>query len=346
MSATISLLGIDLGKRTFHVHGQDTAGHQVMRRQYHRAQLLQLLAQLPACTVAMEACAGAHWLADHARGFGHTVRLIDPRRVRPFVAGNKHDFADAQAICEAACRPSIRSIEPKTPEQLALAAVHRLREARVAERTACMNQAHGFLLEFGIALPTGHGAVRQLPALAADDAQRPLPALLRQALMALYDHYRYLSEQVRALDRQIEQALRTDETAARLLSVPGIGPVTASLICVEAGNARQYRSSRDFAASLGLAPRQHSTGGKTNMLGISKRGDAHLRWLLVQCARVVLQRLDRRDDALGQWARQLRLRRHPNVVACALAAKLARIVWAVLTRGNEYCSHPSAPAHA
>lgn len=345
MSATITLLGIDLGKRTFHLHGQDAAGHQVMRRQVNRTQLVQFLANLPVCTVAIEACVGAHWLSWKIRELGHTVRMLDPRRVRAFVAGNKHDFSDAQAICEAACRPSIRSITPKSPEQIALAAMHRVRDARVAERTACINQVHAFLLEFGIALEVGHTAMGRLPQL-AEDGERELPALTRQTLLELYEHYRYLSERIGELDRRIAQAVHSDEAASRLLTVPGIGPITASLIAVEAGNARQYASSRDFAASLGLAPRQHSTGGQPRLLGISKRGNTNLRRLLVQGARAVLRHVDRRDDALGRWARQLLGRRHANVVACAVAAKLARIAWAVIVRGQAYTPHPASPTPA
>lgn len=338
---TIALVGIDLGKRTFHVHAQDAGGRQVLRRQMNRVQLVRWLAQLPPCTVAFEACCGAHWLAWKLREFGHTPRMIDPRRVRPFVAGNKHDFADAQAIGEAACRPAIRSVEPKTPEQLALASLHRVRDARVAERTACINQTHAFLLEFGMAMAGSKAMMRALPDL-AEDASNRLPGTSRRMLMAQYEHYRYLCARLDELDRQIQDRLKDDELAVRLQEVPGIGPITASALCAEAAQARQCASSRDFAASIGLTPRQHSTGGKSSMLGITKRGDGNLRRLLVQCARVLLMRQDQREDAMVQWARRLSGRRHTNVVACALAAKLARILWAILVRGQRYQPHPVA----
>jgi transposase len=338
---TIALVGIDLGKRTFHVHAQDAGGRQVLRRQMNRVQLVRWLAQLPPCTVAFEACCGAHWLGWKLHEFGHTPRMIDARRVRPFVAGNKHDFADAEAICEAARRPAIRSIAPKTPEQLGLASLHRVRDARVAERTACINQTHAFLLEFGMGMAGSKAMMGALPDV-AEDAGNRLPSASRRILMAQYEHYQYLCARLDELDRQIQERLKDDELAIRLQEVPGIGPITASALCAEAAQARQCASSRDFAASIGLTPRQHSTGGKSSMLGITKRGDGNLRRLLVQCARVLLMRKDQREDAMVQWARRLSSRRHTNVVACALAAKLARILWAILVRGQRYQPHPVA----
>lgn len=341
---TIALVGIDLGKRSFHIHAQDQHGNEVLRRQLNRMQLVRWLANLAPCTVAFESCCGAHWLGWKLREFGHTPRMIDPRRVRPFVTGNKYDFADAQAICEAARRPLIRSIEPKTPDQLALASVHRIRDARVTERTACINQTHAFLLEFGMSMTGSQAMMGTVPAI-VEDAGNHLPGTSRQMLIALYEHYRYLCDRIDELDALIRARLKEDDLAVRLQEVPGIGPITASALCAEAAQARQCASSRDFAASLGLTPRQHSTGGKTSMRGITKRGDGNLRRLLVQCARILLMRKDQHEDAMVQWARRLSARRHSNVVACALAAKLARILWAILVRGQRYQPHP-VPATA
>lgn len=338
---TITLVGIDLGKRTFHIHAQDVGGREMLRRQMNRVQLVRWLVQLPPCIVAFESCCGAHWLGWKLREFGHTARMIDPRRVRPFVTGNKHDFADAEAICEAARRPQIRSIEPKTPDQLALASVHRIREGRVSERTACINQTHAFLLEFGMSMTGSKAMMGALPDI-TEDAGNQLPSTSRQMLITLYEHYHYLCDRINELDALIQARLKDDDLAVRLQEVPGIGPITASALCAEATQARQCASSRDFAASLGLTPRQHSTGGKSSMLGITKRGDGNLRRLLVQCARVLLMRKDQREDAMVQWARRLSGRRHTNVVACALAAKLARILWAILVRGQRYQPHPIA----
>jgi transposase len=331
---TTTLVGIDLGKRTFHIHAQDAGGRRVLRRQMNRVQLVRWLAQLPPCTVAFEACCGAHWLGWKLDEFGHTPRMIDARRVRPFVAGNKHDFADAEAICEAVRRPAIRSIAPKTPEQLALASLHRIRDARVAERTACINQTHAFLLEFGMAMAGSKAMMRALPDL-AEDASNRLPGTSRRMLMAQYEHYRYLCARLDELDRQIQDRLRRMSCAG---AGAWIGPITSAL-CAEAAQARQCAIIA--TAVLGLTPRQHSTGGKPSMLGITKRYDGNLP-LAGAVRQVLLMRQDQREDAMVQWARRLSSRRHTNVVACALAAKLARILWAILVRGQRYQSHPVA----
>lgn len=336
----IALVGIDLGKRTYQVHAQDRRGHLVMRKAFTRSQLLNFLVRVPACRVVMEACAGAHWFARKLAGMGHQPQLIAPQYVRPFVKTNKHDFADAEAICEAASRPSMRYVAAKSIDQQCLGVLHRLRESWVAERTGMINQVHGFLLEFGVSAVPSKALISRLPEL-IDRPELELPDALKSLLLRLSERYRALDEQIAALDRDLALRLKQDEAAQRLLQIPGIGPVTASLIAAEAGNARQYACSRDFAASLGLVPRQHATGGRPKMLGISKRGDKHLRRLLVQGARAVMQTADRRTDALGLWIRQLLARRHSNVVACALANKMARIIWAILARNTVYQAIPA-----
>ncbi len=212
---------------------------------------------------------------------------------------------------------------------------------RVAERTVCINQTHAFLLEFGMGMTGSKAMMGALPDI-VEDASNHLPSTSRQMLMAQYEHYQYLCTRLDELDRQIKARLKDDDLAVRLQEVPGIGPITASALCAEAAQVRQCASSRDFAASIGLTPRQHSTGGRSSMLGITKRGDGNLRRLLVQCARVLLMRKDQREDAMVQWARRLSARRHTNVVACALAAKLARILWAILARGQRYQPHSIA----
>lgn len=337
---TATLIGIDLGKHCFFLHAQDGHGHEVWRKKATRAQLLVVLANCPTCMVAMEACAGAHWLARKFERFGHQVRLIAPQFVRPFVKGNKTDFADAEAICEAASRPSMRFVAVKTPEQQTLLALHRVREALVAERTATVNQIHGLLLEFGVSLPVGSLAITRLPALLDDPAQALPPQLVR-ILLRLHRRYGQLNEEIAQIDGELRGQLAEDEAGQRLLTVPGIGPVTASRLLAMAGDMHGFKRGRDFAASLGLVPRQHSTGGRATLLGISKRGDRQLRCLLVQGARAVMRHADRRRDALGIWLQALQRRRHSNVVACALANKMARIVWAILARGGEYRPHPA-----
>lgn len=330
---TISLIGIDLGKHYFHLHAQSASGHMVLRKKLTRSQMFTLLANVPSCTVAMEACAGAHWIARRIETLGHQARLISPQFVKPFLQGNKNDFADAQAICEAASRPSMRFVSPHNEVQQTISALHRVREARVRERTGTVNQIHAFLLEFGVSLPTGMAVIRRLAAvLVAHDLPPRLIALLEH----LQAHFKYLDEQIGEIEGELMRQLRDDERSQRLLEIPGIGPITASVLATELGDARQFACARQFAASIGLVPRQYSTGGKPTLLGISKRGDKNLRRLLVQCARTVMQRIERRTDRLGTWVRGLLMRRHSNVVACALANKLARIAWAILAKGTHY----------
>jgi len=329
----VTLIGIDLGKHSFHLHGQDRHGKAVLRKKCSRKQLIELVSRLQPCTIVMEACAGAHHMARQLMALGHDARLISPQFVRPFVKSNKNDFIDAEAICEAACRPSMRFVAPSNEAQQCLSALHRTRDSLVHDRTKTSNQIHGFLLEFGIALPTGSGIIRRLPAVLAEQA---LPARLVQVLERLHAHYRYLDEQIADIDKELGRQLAQDDLGQRLLDVPGVGPITASLLVAQIGDGRQYRCGRDFAAALGLVPRQYSTGGKANLLGISKRGNKQLRRLLVQCARSYMQRLNHHSDRLAQWVRTMLVRRHSNVVACALANKLARIVWALAAKHETY----------
>lgn len=337
----VTLIGIDLGKHSFHLHGQDKAGHMVFRKKLTRSQMFTLLGNFPSCTVVMEACAGAHWVARRVTALGHQAKPISPQFVKPFVQGNKNDFSDAQAICEAASRPSMRFVSPRTETQQTISALHRVREALVRDRTATINQIHGFLLEFGISLPKGPAIIKRLPAVLAEH-EAALPPRLVGILERLRAHFKYLSEQIAEFERELAQQLSEDDMSSRLLEIPGVGPITASVLATELGDAKQFGSARQFAASVGLVPRQYSTGGKPTLLGISKRGDKNLRRLLVQCARAIMQRIERRNDVLGQWVRAMLLRRHSNVVACALANKLARIAWAILAKGTHYDSGQAA----
>lgn len=334
------MIGIDLGKRSFHLHGQDQQGKAVFRQQYTRKQLLHFLVNFHRCTIVMEACAGAHQMARHLASFGHDVKLINPQFVRPFVKGNKNDFVDAEAICEAASRPNMRFVKPKTEAQQVLTALHRVRESLVRDRVKTANQIHAFLLEFGISLPTGSLVIKRLPSVLAE---HPLPARLVSTLERLHAHYKYLSDQIADMEKELGRQLGEDDLGQRLMTVPGVGPITASLLSAELGDGKQYRCGRDFAASLGLVPRQYSTGGRATLLGISKRGDKTLRRLLVQCARVYLQRLDKQTGRLADWVRLMLMRRHSNVVACALANKLARTVWALAAKHTEFNAKVTAP---
>ncbi|MGY4725847.1 IS110 family RNA-guided transposase [Burkholderia pyrrocinia] len=338
---TVSLIGIDLGKHCFHLHAQDASGKMVLRKKFTRHQMLVQLANLSSCTVVMEACAGAHWIARRVQSLGHEARLISPQFVKPFRQGNKNDFADAQAICEAASRPSMRFVSPHNEAQQVVSALHRVREGLVRERTGTINQIHAFLLEFGVSLPRGMAVIRRLPAVLATES---LPPRLIALLERSQAHFKYLDEQVAQIERELLAQLHEDERSERLLEIPGIGPMTASVLMSELGDARQFGSARQFAASIGLVPRQYSTGGKPTLLGISKRGDKNLRRLLVQCARAIMQHIERRTDRLGVWVRGLLARRHSNIVACALANKLARIAWAILAKGTHYRSEQATPA--
>jgi transposase len=329
----VTLIGIDFGKHTSHLYAQDRAGHAVWRKKCNRSQLMILLANTPPCTVVTEACAGAHQMARDLIRFNHTVKLISPQFVRPFVKTNKNDFIDAEAICEAASRPSMRFVTPKTEAQQCLGAWHRVRESLVCDRVQVTNQIHAFLMEFGISLPKGAAVIKRLPSVLAE--QR-LPARLVILLERLRDQYRALDAQIAEIERDLAAQLREDESGRRLLSVPGIGPVTASLLAAEMGDGKQYGCARDFAASLGLVPRQYSTGGRAHLMGISKRGDKNLRRLLVQCARVYMQNVARQTGRLADWVRDLLQRRHSNVVACAVANKFARIVWAMTARRVDF----------
>jgi transposase len=322
----VTLIGIDLGKHSFHVHGQDRHGKALLRKKFGRKQLIEFFATFHACTVVMETCAGAHYMARQLAGYGHEVKLISPQFVRPFVKSNKNDFVDAEAICEAASRPSMRFVTPKTEAQQTLSALHRVRESLVRDRTKTSNQIHAFLLEFGISLPVGYAVIRRLPAVLAEHV---LPPRLVQVLQRLHAHFKYLDEQIAGIEKDLTKQLADDDLGQRLMTVPGIGPITASVLASEMGDGKQYRCGRDFAAALGLVPRQYSTGGRNNLLGISKRGDKNLRRLLVQGARAYMQRLARQTGQLASWVSVMLTRRHSNVVACALANKLARIAWAI-----------------
>lgn len=336
---SVTILGIDIGKNSFHLHGQDSQGHQVLRKKLNRSQLLPLLAQMPPCKVAMESCGGSQFLAREITKLGHQVQLIAPQHVKAYVTGNKNDFIDAEAICEAASRPRTRSVQVKSVDQQVLSTVHKLRKSLVSRRTGVINQVHGFLLEFGVIFPAGYAALERVPALMDE---HNLPLRLRQAINRMLDDIRQLTSEIKALDTEIKQQINGTDAGKRLQSIPGIGPLIASALVADIGDASMYKSSRDFSASLGLVPRQYSTGGNTTLLGISKRGDRYLRTLMMQGAQTLLYRIDKRNDALGVWAKNLLARKPLNKVACALANKMARIVWALLTKGGTYNGHISA----
>lgn len=332
----ITQVGIDLAKLVFQIHGVDARGKVVLRKQLKRQQMVAFFAQLPQCLIGMEACGGSHYWARRLTELGHTVKLISPQFVKPYVKTNKNDVADAEAICEAVGRPNMRFVPIKNTEQQALLALHRAREGFVAARTAQANQIRGFLGEFGLVMPVGIRSLeRKLPEF-LEDAENGLSGASRALLARLFEHFRALNRQVDELEREINAWHREDIASRRLQAIPGIGPLTASALVASVGDAKVFHNGRQFAAWLGLVPRQSSTGGKTNLLGISKRGDVYLRTLLIHGARSVLHSLKRQPDRAEGWLARIAARRNPNIAAVALANKNARTVWALLAHGRDY----------
>lgn len=336
----VTTLGIDLAKNVFRLHGLDGQGRAVLRKRLTRRQLLIFVAQLPQCTVAMEACASAHYWAREIEKLGHRVRLISPRFVKPFVKANKNDASDAEAICEAAARPSMRFVPVKTAAQLEVQAVHRVRQQLMRSHTALINQVRGLLAEHGIAIPLGRHQVRRALPRILEDADNGLGGTMRELLSEIAERLRYMEECLRRYDLRIEQMFRQDQRCRRLAEVEGVGPLTATALVAAVGNAAEFRSGRELAAYLGLVPRHRASGGRTTLLGISKRGNRYLRTLLIHGARAALRMSERRRDERSDWLRRLKLRRGTNVATVALAHKNARVLWALLRRGECYRPAP------
>ncbi len=333
----VKVIGIDLAKRSFHVYGVDERGQRVISKTFNRTRLSEFMANLPACTVAMEACGSAHSWARQFRSHGHEVRLIAPQFVKPFVKSNKNDAIDAEAICEAAQRPTMRFVAIKSVEQQDIQALHRMRSLVVERRTAQVNQIRGLLLEYGIEIPQGRAAVGRGLAEILEDAANGLSDRFRAELRELAEELHHLDACVDHYDEQIEAMARSDRRVQCLMTIPGLGAKGATALVAAVGeDPRLFKNGRGLAAWLGLVPRQHSTGGRDRLLGISKCGDVYLRQLLIHGARAVLRWVERKDDPTSRWATGLKARRHANVAAVALANKIARIAYAVLTTGQPY----------
>jgi transposase len=331
----VSTIGVDLAKSVFQVHGADASGAVLFRRKLRRHQVLTFFAAQPPCTVAMEACSSSHHWAREIANLGHTVRLISPAYVKPFVKRQKNDAADAEAICEAAQRPTMRFVAPKSEQAQAAAVVFRARDLLVKQRTQIINALRGHLAEFGIVAAKGPARVPQL-ARAVEDAAEPVPELARPILQMLIETLRGLDEQVARLDREIAQRAKEDETARRLMTIPGVGPVIAVALAALAPPAQTFRRGRDFAAWVGLTPLQRSTGGRQKLGATSKMGERTLRRLLIIGANTILIRAARNGVPAGSWLARMMARKPPMLVRVALANKMARIVWALLARGEVY----------
>lgn len=331
-------VGVDLAKNVFQVHGVNAQEQPVWQGSFKRVKWLgEVIKRVePGAEIGMEACAGAHYWARALRTHGYRVKLMAPQFVKPYVKSNKTDRNDAAAICEAMSRPSMRFVEVKSVEQQDIQAVHRVRTELVAQRTSKANQIRGLIGEYGLVAPISLGALRRALPEWLEDAENGLSGRFRRLLAGLAGDLRRLDERIAELDEEIASIVGSDPAVQRLLELRGVGPITATALVAALGTGEAFRRGRDFSVSLGLTPKQYSSGGKERLLGISKRGDAYLRQLLVHGARSVIRTAAGKDDSLSRWLQKLLVRRHTNVVAVALASKTARMAWAVLHYDTTY----------
>lgn len=332
----VTTVGIDLAKSVFSVHGVGIDGKVALRRSVGRADLLPMFAQMPPCLIGMEACSGAHHFARQLRALGHDARIMAPRFVIPYRKSGKNDGNDAEAICEAVSRPNMRFVAVKSVEQQAVLVLHRVRKEVSDQRTALINQVRGMLCEFGIVMPQGRYSFRnKLPAILEDESNG-IPTLARRLFREVQANIHALDERILGYDREIEALARQSEPARRLMEMPGIGSITATAIVASVADMKVFKSGREFAAWLGLVPRQYTTGGKVRLGRITKQGDVYLRTLLIHGTRAVLAMLGNKEDRESRWVRALIERRGYRKAAVALAAKHARMIWAMLARGQQY----------
>jgi len=328
--------GLDIAKQVFQVHGVNEHGVVKARKSLPRGKVLEFFARLPPCLIGIEACGGAHYWARELTKLGHTVKLMAAQFVVAYRRRGKNDANDAEAICEAVGRPNMRFVAVKSEEQQSVLMVHRGRTLAVANRTAQVNQIRGLLSEFGLVVSKGVARLRRgLPGI-LEDAENGLPALAREVLAGMLEQLHELNARVTRYDDQIRALAQASEPARRLMRIEAIGPQTATALVASIGDPHVFKNGRSFAAWLGITPRQHSSGGQERLGQITRQGDRYLRTLLVHGARAYLRFVDKKTDAKSAWARRLKERRHPNVAAVALAAKHARIVWAILAHGTEY----------
>jgi transposase len=336
MAQQMSVLGIDIAKLVFHVVGMDDTGAVVLRKRLPRSELLAFIANVPPLRIGMEACGSAHYWARCFREHGHDVRLIAPQFIKAYVKSPKHDARDAEAICEAVTRPTMRFVPIKRVEQQAIQALHRIRERIIKARTALVNEICGLLSEYGIVLPQSLTKFRALIVSKLQNEQAKLTALSTEVFWQLYDEFLSLEKRLAYDDEKLAAIGRAHPECQRLQTIPGIGPISATAILAAISDATQFKNGRQFAAWLGLVPREHSTGGKPRLLGISKRGDRYLRKLFVHGARATLRWVDSKQDERSRWLKALIGRRSKNRAAVAFANKNARIAWALLAHNQEY----------
>ncbi len=346
--AEVSTIGLDIAKAVFHAHGADPRGQMVFSRRLTRAKLLEFFAAQPRCVVALEACGGAHHWAREIASLGHEVKLIPPAYVKPFVKRNKNDAVDAEAICEAAQRPSMRYTAIKTEAQQAAGMVFRTRDLLVRQRTQLINAIRGHLTEFGWVAPKGPSHINVLASLLEEGEEigASLPEAARTMFLVMTGQLEQLNEQIKLLDKEIARRAREDEAARRLMTIPGIGPIAATALLALAPPVEGFARGRDFAAWLGLTPRQHSTGGKERLGAISRMGERTLRRLLIIGSSAVVLQASKRGAPRGSWLEQMLARKPRMLVTVALANKTARIIWAVLMKGEDYREGHRAPVAA
>lgn len=332
----ITTVGLDLAKNVFHVMCCDERGKVVKKRMLKRGQVLAFFAPLARCLIGMEACASAHYWARQLAALGHEVKLVPAQYVKAYVRGNKNDYNDALAISEAVTRPQMRFVSVKTVAQQDVQALHRLRERSVQMRTGLCNQIRGLVGEYGLVCAKGVANLRRQIPVWLEDGENGLSDFFRRLLSQSYQQLQRLDEQIDVYTQELKRHSQQNEACQRLQSIPGYGPIVASVFYSQVGNGEAYRRGRDVAASLGLVPRQHSSGGKDSLLGISKRGDRYLRSLLVHGARAVVSRAKHKDDRLSRWINRLRAERGMNKATVALANKMARMGWAILANKTVY----------
>jgi len=332
----ITTVGLDLAKNIFHVVCFDARFKELRKRMLRRHQVLQFFANLPTCCIGLEACASSHYWGRELVKLGHEVKLIPPQHVKPYVSGNKNDYNDARAIAEAATRPRISTVAIKTTEEQDIQALHRIRSQCLRDRTALVNSTRGLLSEYGIIFPKGIASLRKRIPTLLEDTDNGLSTQFRCLLARRYDQLVELDNHIAYYTDSLERLSQEDGACQRLQTIPGFGPIVASAFRGAIGNGRAYRQGRDVAASLGLVPRQHSTGGKNVLLGISKRGDQYLRSLLVHGARAVVVQAARKKDRLSTWLNRIVKERGKNKAIVAMANKMARMGWAILRNNTSY----------
>ena len=332
----VTVLGIDLAKNIFQLHGVDGNGRIVLRKKLNRKQLVLFVANLPRCMIAIEACGGSHFWGRKFREMGHDIRVISPQFVKPFVKSNKNDVHDAEAIVEAALRPSMRFVALKSVEQQDALCLHRVRERLIKGRTALINEVRGLLHEYGVVIPKGAGHLKSRMPEIIELSENQLSPEIRELFAHLYKELCSYEERINFYDKKIHMQAKATESCQKIMKIPGVGPLTATAIVASIGNANLFKNGRQMSAWLGLVPRQNSSGGKTQLLGISKRGDSYVRKLLIHGARSVLIKNSMKEDKRTKWAKQLLERRGHNRACVALANKNARVIWKLLATNEHY----------